>query len=308
MCFNKVFYTIAATALLLFTACEKTVKLNVPPHTPLLVLNATINVGDTLFAAISRTESITGGVNSGQIFPVTGATVDLYTNGVLTETMTYRESAGVYASHVVAEVGKEYTIKAAASGYTSISATTKAVSTVAVTATSLTRNARKDQDGNFQDMVTISFTEPATEGDFYVLKIARAQTFLNTQGQSYERFCVNTNDGSIETVNNDYVDVNTCVDNDGIYLRDLLFNGQKKEMKLYVPSHFSEPVVVGSDTFYYFIQLNHVTEAGFRYEKSLRAASNSNGDPFAEPANVYTNVTNGYGIFAISSYSVEGVK
>jgi len=111
--------------------------------------------------------------------------------------------------------------------------------------------------------------------------------------------CVNSSDASIESNSSDLADANTCLDNRGIFLRDALFNGRQKELKIYVNTGDLQPIFNGTDTLYPNVLLQHVPESYFRYRKSLSVAQDANGNPFAEPANVYTNVTNGYGIFTI---------
>ncbi len=118
---------------------------------------------------------------------------------------------------------------------------------------------------------------------------------------------MNSSDAGIETFTSDLADMNTCLDNNGIFFRDDLFNGKVKELKLFVPSEVIEPGFNGTDTLYGSVELWHVTEAYFRYRKSFKVADQSNGDPFAEPANVYSNVEKGFGIFSIASKDVKTV-
>lgn len=45
--------------------------------------------------------------------------------------------------------------------------------------------------------------------------------------------------------------------------------------------------------------LEYYNEAYFRYLKSYEYLQYNDDNPFAEPANVYSNVKNGYGVFAL---------
>lgn len=280
-----------------FSSCEKTVNLNIPAYTPRLVIQGQSQTGDNIWLDISHSQSIKDHNNFYGTLQVPDATALLYTNGVLTDTFMYDITTSTYKSHTPAETGKSYEVKVSASGYTTVSATSAALSLVPLSAPTFTRGVRKDQDGHLQDMLSFSFADGAVAGDYYIIKIIPAQ-FLSQGGRS--NFCVNTPDASVETVDDDLVDINTCVDNNGIYLRDELFNGQTKNLKVYVPADMTNPVWSGTDSVYYYIELDHVTEQAFKYEKSYRTAINKNGDPFSEPANVYTNISNGYGIFGIS--------
>jgi hypothetical protein len=49
--------------------------------------------------------------------------------------------------------------------------------------------------------------------------------------------------------------------------------------------------------------LYHTEEAFYRFRESVRDARNANGNPFAQPSAIYSNVQGGLGIFAVLSYS-----
>ncbi|WP_410963591.1 DUF4249 family protein, partial [Salmonella sp. SAL4455] len=48
-----------------------------------------------------------------------------------------------------------------------------------------------------------------------------------------------------------------------------------------------------------YVNVLRITEDYFKFVKSYSVYYNSSDNPFAEPSNVYTNVKNGYGIFAL---------
>jgi hypothetical protein len=164
-----------------------------------------------------------------------------------------------------------------------------------------------DIDGNQQDEIRIIFNDPPATGDFYILSISK-QANLDTSFYSSSIGCVNTTDESVESIYDESIDQNTCLSGDAIFFRDALFNGTKKELRLFVPTGYVYPGTVNGDPVYAQVQLLHVTEDYFRFSKSYRFASDNRGNPFAEPVNVYTNVQNGYGVFSIMSADVKDVK
>lgn len=46
------------------------------------------------------------------------------------------------------------------------------------------------------------------------------------------------------------------------------------------------------------LQINKVSPAYYNYKETLALQSSINNNPFAEPVSVYSNIRNGYGIFA----------
>jgi hypothetical protein len=74
---------------------------------------------------------------------------------------------------------------------------------------------------------------------------------------------------------------------DGAAFRDDAFDGQKQRITIDLD-------YVGNNG----ILLISATEEHFLYHLSYKAYQDSNGDPFAQPVQIYSNVENGLGIFA----------
>ena len=84
------------------------------------------------------------------------------------------------------------------------------------------------------------------------------------------------------------------------YRSDLEFNGQKKKIdfQMQAPLNWGMP---GTQSFHVDtleLQTIQGNEAYFRYHRSLESFSQNQGDPFAEPTLIYSNITGGIGIFA----------
>ena len=47
------------------------------------------------------------------------------------------------------------------------------------------------------------------------------------------------------------------------------------------------------------LNLKHTSEAYYNYYRSLESQANAQENPFTEPAQVFSNIQNGYGIFAV---------
>ncbi|KAA3640405.1 MAG: DUF4249 family protein, partial [Bacteroidetes bacterium] len=52
------------------------------------------------------------------------------------------------------------------------------------------------------------------------------------------------------------------------------------------------------------LELVNLSKDGYLYLRSLEDYYNSEGNPFAQPATVYSNIENGYGIFALGAAEV----
>ena len=283
-------------ATVLFASCEKEVSLKIPPMTPKLTIVAYNVLGDYISAQVGSTVSMVDYRHVKAIY-IEKANVKLYTNGIFTQNMMWDSSSQEYYSDIVAETGKQYNIKVVNSGFSEVEATANTSSQVKIDSFEQIRKARKSDNGAWQDELIVTFTDPPGLGDYYIIKVQPDEDTIN-YGQFNSNFCLYSSDPSIETVSDDPVGFNTCLDNNGVFIRDALFNGGKKQVKIYWSN---EPTGTFIDSIHYHIELLHVSEAFFRYYKSYMVAKNVSGDPFSEPINVYSDVKNGYGIFAVVS-------
>lgn len=292
----------------MLTSCEKEVYIKTPPFEPKVVLNSSSRINDTINVTVARTLSVQEMQYSTEA-RLADATVKLYVDDVYKETLEFDMSTVTYRSHTIAEAGKKYKLMVDAQGYKEVTAEVVAPLLIPISSISHIANARIDQDGNPQDELKITFTDPAADGDCYIVKVIPAGDSISQYYSRRNGFCVNTTDPGTETVANDNVDINTCLFNDDIFIRDILFNGKQKDLILYMSPHDIAPGVTDfSDSTYAYVELVHVPETFFKYEKSYRVAKQTNDNPFAEPVNVYSNVKNGYGIFTISNSDRKYLK
>jgi Domain of unknown function (DUF4249) len=56
------------------------------------------------------------------------------------------------------------------------------------------------------------------------------------------------------------------------------------------------------------MELRAITPEYYRYYKSQELYADAQGNPFAEPITVYTNIREGYGIFAAYSPALRAVQ
>jgi hypothetical protein len=290
---------IAATTL---SSCEKTIDVDTPPIEKRLALYSIGETGVPTYLYVKSTAAIKDRKYS-PILDITNATVLLYRDGVPTDTMKNSGGFG-YSCGTLMEAGRKYTIKVSAPNLPTAEATCVVPVNVPIVKMERTPNARRNADGGYEDAIVLTFDDPAAPGDCYIVEVLPPQD----SGYFQYGFCIYAPDVSVETPGGDIADAETCLDNDGIFLRDALFNGKRKELKIFVNSGNIAPQYFGIDTLYSTIKLIHVPEDYLRYRQTRKIANNSNGNPFAEPANVFTNVTDGYGIFSVISTSDVLIK
>ncbi len=299
------FVLIAAAAVLV--SCEKEVQLNLPAHTPALTLSSFTETNERIEIGVGKSISIQQ-YNRNADLSIGNAIVKVYRDGVLMEEIQGVSSSGHYMSTMTVEPGSTYTVAVSAPGFNTVEASSIAPSQVPLMGEpERIPNVKKDINGVSLDEVRIRFTDPPTLGDFYILQIRDATSF-DTTFQYYSSYCITSPDPSVESAYTDDIEQNTCLSSNGIYIKDVLFNGTSKDLRLYMPSEALKPQVIQGDSVWPVILLHHVTGDYFRYLKTYNYALDNSGNPFSEPANVYSNVKNGYGIFSISSYDGKEIK
>ncbi|MCF8450085.1 MAG: DUF4249 domain-containing protein [Taibaiella sp.] len=289
-------------ASLLISSCEKTIDVNTPPFARKLAVNSNNELGEPLYIVVGTSAAIKDQKNHPELL-IKNANIRLYVNDTITDTLVFDNIFG-FTSSVLAEAGKKYTVVISSPSYENVEASVIAPSVVPITSIVRTPLARRNEDGDYQDAIVFTFIDPPAAGDYYILRVDGARDSF----AYISDFCVNSSDPSIETNANEIAEVNTCLDSKAMYIRDELFNGRQKEIKLYVNSAVLLPKFDGNDSVYAKIELFHVPEAYFRFSKSSKTYWDTNGNPFAEPVNVYTNVTKGLGIFSIVSKDEKEIR
>ncbi len=295
-------------AIIFLASCQKVVDVKVPSHQSALVINSSSEVGDTIQVQVSKTVSILADKRNIDLV-LNNASVKLFENGTLVETVPFNVSEKTYKSSTTAQAGKDYKVIVDAPSFTSAEATSSTPVFVPIVNMSKTSNVKLDMDGNYMDELRITFKDPPGKGDYYILKYI--PVFPDSFGHMQEEgsVCVYTADASLESIDNEDIGQNTCMDSKGLFFRDALFDGTSKELSLFVGNMYSQlKTNARGEVIYPSIELYHVPEAYFKYMKSYMFANMNNGNPFAEPTNVYTNVVNGYGVFSILSIDSIDVK
>lgn len=298
---------LALSAIVFLASCEKEITVKVPAYTPKLVINSNTEVGDSFEVTIGKSVEILK-YKANKDLSVIDATVLLYKGSVVADTMKYNMEKGAYTSGIVARDGDVYNIKVNAPNMPEATSVTYVPSFVPIADMQRIKKTRLDAEGQQQDELRVKFSDPASKGDYYILSIYSSYDSANANAYDYSSSCVYTIDASVESVYDESIDQNTCLDGSAIFIRDALFNGTTKEFRLFVNSASMEPYEVNGKMVYPKVVLRHVTEDYFKFQKTYRFALSNAGNPFAEPTNVYTNVNNGYGVFSVLSYSIADVK
>lgn len=302
-------------SLILFTlaACTKYEKIeDFPIESPRLVANCLFENEKPFVVSVSRSLSV---LDNAELSVIDGAKVILYENNIAVDTLKQEfEGDAFYHTTRIPLTGKKYRIDVAKEGYPSVVSTEQELPSNVIYS-----NIRMipidsmyflEYEGSndtilHQFNAEISFTiedlpQPGDLYSFSVYRLDSSSYTINNQrlwqnnvvyGINFSDPALIDNTGLSSTV--DYTDI--C------FLSDELFNGQKYVIKFKLDEMYNN---LHSYRQYYLV-LNTYTLDSFKYKQSL-GSDMASASPFDEPRRVFTNIQNGYGIFAgIRRYEIR---
>ena len=304
---KKHIYLYTAVLGLAFVACERDTKVNIPPHTPRLVLNGIIPENGLFEVRAGKSQGILT-PNASSQYTVNNAVIVLFENGVAADTLKYDATKFLYTTRTNkrAQLGKTYQLAATAPGFTTAAANSIMPSKPVITRVVFTPNARTTTEGTPLDDLTITFNDPGGEKNYCLIQVMVA--FGNNF--YFPVNCFFSNDIDIERPpTDDPLSSNSCLNRE-LLLRDVNFNGRSKQLRISFHAGSAAPYIdPGSGrVFRPYVELQHITEDQFKFLKSRDAYDFAADNPFAEPVLVYSNVKNGYGIFAVHSRAVDSIR
>ncbi len=288
---NILFFTLA---LILFTSCEDffttTLKVDPPPHEDQIVTSAFFSNTDTsLVALVNRSSAIleNSDFNTGNL---SNSTVQLFSGDQLLTTLPYLESQFQFRfnhieenTSVVFNPGQEYTLKVNHPDYEEASATAVVPNEVVPFRFELEEDAGIDEFGDRTDRVTVEFTDPTEEENFYEVAVFSVRNF----------------DGNINFETHYLTSLDFNLEEslfDASLLSDETFNGQDYKLQININRFQNEQEDIQT-----FLVWRSVTKDYYQFARSLILQRNSEDfGPFSEPVAIKSNFENGLGLFTIN--------
>lgn len=269
---------------LLFTSCEKYIDFDAEITQPKLVINGIINPDSTFNVHVSKSLSV---IDNADLSVVETATVEILDeNGAVYETLVY-DFNGFYKGVLTPQLNESYSIEVTAPDYDLATASTNIPALVDLS--SVDTLGVEDVNGYKELELTITFQDLPNERNYYILEVYSTDL---VSGQVYQYPMTLRSD-----------DVTLGLDKDGysdaVYFSDELFDGETKELIIYVED-------TRSYDDYIEVRMTSITEDLERYARTNQAYQNGQGNAFAQPVQVFTNVEGGFGIFA--GYQVSRKK
>ncbi|MFY0673320.1 MAG: DUF4249 domain-containing protein [Bacteroidia bacterium] len=274
--------------LLIASSCQKTIEFDGEITESKLVVNSIFNTEDTFRIQVSNSLSL---IDDANLKFIKDATVKLYDDQDQLVSTPIHNSSGFYTdSEFKFQENKTYRIEVEKDGYKNVSATDQIPTQANVNA--IDTQTVKSTDGYEQVQVTVDFDD--AEGKNYYMVEVKMEYYYKWDSFEYsgwETAYVGTIDPNVEGNNNtgEYY-------SDRLILSDNNFNGNKYKLRFNLDKYIFQ-----NDFRNVVVRFYSMSESVYNYFTSVERYENVQGNPFATPVQVYSNVENGFGIFGGSS-------
>lgn len=276
---------------------SQVIEVDLPEHVPMLSVSAEFsNVDTILLAKIGTTWETT---NEPADPNVKNATVRLYENGTLWRELVYDINVfdgyeWVGNANFVADGKTVYRLEVTAPDFEIVFAEQKMPKPVEISKFTYNPQSVVGPDGDKADELTFEFQDPSDEEDYYGLAV-------------YSSFDEIFNEDTFKLVANVYLESYDPLLEEGanelLVVSDKSFNGKKATLKTYSYNAYQ-----GNGNYTIIGHLVHLTREKYLYLRSLNQYQNANGNPFAEPVTVQSNIEKGVGVFSLESLDTVQVK
>ncbi|MEL7161546.1 MAG: DUF4249 domain-containing protein [Bacteroidota bacterium] len=280
--------------LVLLTACEEPIDSPIELVEPRLVMTSTFAPGKMVEVRLSATQSPIG---EARVLDIRDADIRIYEGQDLLEKLHYRPgtggATGFYSTmHFQPVVGQQYSILANARGFTPISAESSIPTSVPIR--SLKISNLSVQDGGsfhlYDFVLSVDYEDPAAEMNFYDLRISQQVIPFRVNGLRDTTF---------------YDAVAKSVQPPGAIIGNGPSLSQSSVLVMDKPDAFGLEVqlqvridpnqeILGD----LVAELRTVSEPYFQFQRTIQEVGSVYSGISEQRVNGYTNVRQGYGLFA----------
>ena len=312
--------TLKNLVLLLVTgglfSCETVIDLDIPPEPTRLVVNSLITPDSTITVHVSKSKSVLDQASS--FILVNDARVTLYEDEQEVAQLN-NSGEGRYLADFLPSTGRQYAIRVTAEGLPSVEARSTIGTPVAIEDVSVSKIRvetgssciNNDCQPTYSDeyQLGLRLSDPPSQVNYYeIVAYAVVQdSFPNyddlgnfigyDSARRNVQVFLETDDPVVETPYSD-------LEGGGFYGESLLLSDESFSGQSYTVS-FETNTFFGEGIKELTLQLRTLSEEQFQYQRTRRLQDYNANDPFSEVVPVYTNVENGFGIFA--GYSSDSV-
>lgn len=271
--------------IVFFASCIKDESDLLPSAVQKPVINALVTPALPFIAYADLSKGI---LDTSSVLPYAEARLAIYENETLVDSMMYIDSLGLYIARqfTFPQTGKCYSVKGSYGTYPMLSSGTSCVPLQVPIQQLMLDTAFSVEDNHDTYRVGVQFGDLPGPGDLYQLSLYRYR--LNKQGVwELSSRCVRS------TWNAEYNDRELC---GGLYFSDS-YPGSGASELIWLDSGIRPSAVHHHDSLQLIVELKHASAEYYQYALTYAKYLRNKGSIFSQPAPIYSNISNGYGIF-----------
>lgn len=296
---KKLFFLLSVS--LIYISCEKVIPFEGDVNTPKLVINSVFESDSTFKVHVSSSRSV---IDTSSFENIDDAVVTIKDgNGNVIEVLNHVVN-GFYKGLVLPEENTTYILEVNHPNYAKITASDSLPSPIIIN--SVDTSTILDPINGNRLRISMNFDDPENNQNYYLLETYSVNEYLIVENLDTIEYELDTTKQFMVLTDEVFQNGGSPWRDQGLF-NDLLFNGQNKTLEIEIPNENWSGSEDGYDWSYKTLSLrlylHNITISYYYYRTSLELFQNASGNPFAQPVQVYSNIENGFGVFAGSQIS-----
>ncbi len=296
---KKLFFLLSVS--LIYISCEKVIPFEGDVNTPKLVINSVFESDSTFKVHVSSSRSV---IDTSSFENIDDAVVTIKDgNGNVIEVLNHVVN-GFYKGLVLPEENTTYILEVNHPNYAKITASDSLPSPIIIN--SVDTSTILDPINGNRLRISMNFDDPENNQNYYLLETYSVNEYLIVENLDTIEYELDTTKQFMVLTDEVFQNGGSPWRDQGLF-NDLLFNGQNKTLEIEIPNENWSGSEDGYDWSYKTLTLrlylHNITISYYYYRTSLELFQNASGNPFAQPVQVYSNIENGFGVFAGSQIS-----
>lgn len=286
---------------LAYISCEKVIPFDGDVNTPKLVINSIFQSDSSFKVHVSSSRSV---IDTASFKNIDDAIVTIKDrNENIIETLNHVEN-GFYKGQTFPQENQTYILEVNHPNYANITASDSLPSPITIN--SVDTSTIIDPINGNRLQISMNFDDPEITQNYYLIETYSVNEYLVIKNSDTTEYELDTTKQFMVLTDEVFQNGGSPWREQGLF-NDLLFNGQNKTLELEIPNDSWSGSEDGYDWSYQTLTLrlylHNITLSYYYYRTSLELFQNASGNPFAQPVQVFSNVENGFGVFAGSQIS-----
>ncbi|MFC2086499.1 DUF4249 domain-containing protein [Bacteroidota bacterium] len=284
----------------ILTSCEKVIDIDIPDNDRKIVINGFINPESLFSVNVSKSLNI---LDIREVKYLDNVTVNVYENDLFIEALNYISNGNYKSNTFYPMAGNNYKVEVLSPDLqTATASNTIPINNINEMVIDTLFTIYETQfEANTALECNISFDDPAEE-NYYWFNVTGQWAWYDWNPYTQEEIIYKSR-GNMQFESNDPIIDSWVNESFDFVFSDELFNGKNIDFSVYLYEHQFYDI----DTNMLHFNIHCITKDFYLYAVTHNAHMNAQDNPFTEPVQVYTNIENGYGIFAGHSVKTDSI-